>query len=104
MVSNLVGNALKYSDTDQGVQVELSPDQGQWVLRVHDNGPGIDPQQLPHIFNSYYRGQRDGTVRGSGLGLYLVQRIAHLHGARVQAHSTLGQGSVFSVHFPPAQD
>jgi signal transduction histidine kinase len=103
LVSNLVGNALKYSPTDQPVRITLSPEQGRWVLRVHDQGPGIDPQQLPHIFNSYYRGQRDGAVSGSGLGLYLVQRIAQLHGARVQAQSSLGQGSVFSVHFPAAK-
>jgi signal transduction histidine kinase len=103
LVSNLVGNALKYSPTDQPVRITLSPEQGRWVLCVHDQGPGIDPQQLPHIFNSYYRGQRDGAVSGSGLGLYLVQRIAQLHGARVQAQSSLGQGSVFSVHFPAAK-
>jgi signal transduction histidine kinase len=103
LVSNLVGNALKYSPADRPVRVSLSPEHGEWVLRVQDHGPGIDPEQLPHIFNSYYRGQRDGAVSGSGLGLYLVQRIAHLHGARVSAQSTLGQGSVFSVHFPPAR-
>ena len=103
LVSNLVGNALKYSPTDRPVQVTLSPERGEWVLRVRDQGPGIDPEQLPHIFNSYYRGQRDGSVSGSGLGLYLVQRIARLHGARVHAQSSLGQGSVFSVHFPAAK-
>lgn len=101
LVSNLVGNALKYSTADRPVRVTLNPERGEWVLRVHDHGPGIDPQQLPHIFNSYYRGQRDGAVSGSGLGLYLVQRIAQLHGGRVQAQSTLGLGSTFSVHFPP---
>jgi signal transduction histidine kinase len=100
LVSNLVGNALKYSAADRPVEVSLSTEHGEWVLRVKDQGPGIEPDQMPHIFNSYYRGQRDGAVSGSGLGLYLVQRIAQLHGARVQAQSTLGQGSVFTVHFP----
>lgn len=103
LVSNLVGNALKYCTGDRPVRVTLSPEDGEWVLRVQDHGAGIDPEQLPHIFTSYYRGQRDGAVSGSGLGLYLVQRIAQLHGARVHAQSTLGQGSIFSVHFPAAQ-
>lgn len=103
LVSNLVGNALKYSTADRPVRVTLNPERGEWVLRVRDHGPGIDPEQLPHIFNSYYRGQRDGAVSGSGLGLYLVQRIARLHGARVNAQSSFGQGSIFSVHFPAAQ-
>ena len=100
LMSNLVGNALKYSPSDQSVTIELSHEAEQYVLRVQDHGPGIDSAQLPHIFNSYYRGQRDGAISGSGLGLHLVKRIAELHGARVQVQSQVGHGSTFSVYFP----
>jgi signal transduction histidine kinase len=100
LMSNLVGNALKYSPSDQSVSIDFSHEAEQYVLRVQDHGPGIDSVQLPHIFNSYYRGQRDGAISGSGLGLHLVKRIAELHDARVQVQSQVGHGSTFSVYFP----
>jgi signal transduction histidine kinase len=80
--------------------IDFSHEAEQYVLRVQDHGPGIDSVQLPHIFNSYYRGQRDGAISGSGLGLHLVKRIAELHDARVQVQSQVGNGSTFSVYFP----
>jgi signal transduction histidine kinase len=100
LVSNLVGNALKYSPSDQSVTIDFNHEAEQYVLRVQDHGPGIESAQLPHIFNSYYRGQPDGAISGSGLGLHLVKRIAELHGARVQVQSQVGHGSTFSVYFP----
>ena len=102
LINNLVSNALKYSAKDQPIKVTLISEQHRGTLRVHDQGPGIDPESLPHIFNSYYRGQRDGNIRGSGLGLYLVKRIAELLDANVTVESTVGQGSVFSVQIPIA--
>ena len=100
LINNLVSNALKYSAQDQRVQVTLISAPHGCTLSIQDHGPGIAPELIPHIFNSYFRGQRDGNIRGSGLGLYLVKRIAELLDVRVTVESNIGQGSVFSLHFP----
>jgi len=100
LTNNLVSNALKYSPSNQPIKLILRPSQIGWSLSVQDRGPGIAAEQLPHIFNSYYRGQRDANIRGSGLGLYLAKRIAELHGAHLTVESTVGQGSEFSLHLP----
>ena len=74
------------------------------IIRVRDNGVGIDPSLLPRIFDLFTQAERslDRSQGGLGIGLALVQRLTELHGGTVEAHSTLGQGSEFLVRLPLA--
>ncbi|MGE3275005.1 MAG: sensor histidine kinase [Vicinamibacterales bacterium] len=102
-VSNLLDNAVKYSLGDPQVTVEVaapSPDT-VWV-RVKDRGVGIPRSQLKRIFNRFYRFRaRTTTVKGTGLGLFIVRSVARQHGGRVFAQSEgEGKGAVFTLELP----
>ena len=71
---------------------------------MEDDGPGIEPDALPHIFERFYQGDRSRNAGGAGLGLSLVQLIAKLHGGKVEAESTPGVGSRFTIILPLAQE
>jgi signal transduction histidine kinase len=75
-------------------------------ISVVDNGPGISPRDLPHIFEPFYRGADavSRQIHGSGLGLSLVQRIIQQHGGRITATSEAGQGSRFALYLPVAPE
>lgn len=101
--TNLIENALKYSDVDQPVSVEWSEnDLGEVILSVSDHGPGIGEQDLPHITERYFRGSHATAdqVSGSGLGLSIVEQAAQKHGAVLDIDSRVGEGSRFNVVFP----
>ena len=109
MVSNLIENAIKYTDgDDKRICIETGvTDDYAWV-RVSDNGPGIAPEHLPHLFDRFYRVDQararamddDSEVPGgSGLGLSIIQWIAQAHGGEVHVESTPGNGSSFEVRF-----
>jgi PAS domain S-box-containing protein len=100
ILANLLTNACKYSP--EGSEVTLRLDCGEEALRlaVTDQGIGIRPEDLPHVFESFRRGGNAGTRPGSGLGLAIVRRCAELHGGQVTAVSTLGSGSTFTVRLP----
>jgi signal transduction histidine kinase len=102
-IGNLLDNAVKYSASGVKVSVELatpSPDT-VWV-RVKDRGVGIPRRQLRRIFNRFYRFQARGfSVKGTGLGLYMVRSIARQHGGRVFAESEgEGRGATFTLELP----
>ncbi len=96
---NLVGNALKYSQGQ--VVVRAQPDGGALRVSVTDRGPGIAPDDLPHVFERYYRGQRH-EGEGLGLGLYIVRKLVEAHGGSIWADSNPGEGSTFSFTLPLA--
>ncbi|HLT22249.1 MAG TPA: ATP-binding protein [Bacteriovoracaceae bacterium] len=99
VISNLVENALKYSGENKKVWVR-SWDDSQWVyIEIKDNGPGIDPEELNHIFDKFYRVKNDSThvIKGSGLGLYLVKYFIELHNGVITATSELGEGTSFII-------
>jgi len=98
-VSNLVDNALKF--TPPGGRVEAGVSREAAVIRiwVADDGPGIDPTDLPHIFDRFYRG-RSGAARGSGLGLAIVKSVVQAHGGQTRVESAPGRGSRFELDLP----
>ena len=101
-VSNLIINALKYSDHDEAVSVELYDLADSVVLEVKDRGVGIEAADLPRLTERFYRVDRSRSQRigGTGLGLAIVKHVATSHEADLQIESKVGQGSKFSLVFP----
>ncbi len=99
VVSNLVENAIKYSGA--GTQIEIKTwDDEKWVyLKITDNGVGIPEHDLQHIFDKFYRVKNDKShsVKGSGLGLFLVKYFVELHDGEISAFSKIGEGTSFLV-------
>jgi len=104
IVSNLLGNALKFTPTDGRITVGVSAAAGEAILRVEDTGMGIAPDLLPRIFDLFVQGETElhRPRAGLGIGLTLVHRLVDLHGGRIEAASggLPGRGSVFTVRFP----
>ena len=99
-VTNLLDNAAKWSPPDGTITVRL--DDG--VLTVRDEGPGIAAEDLPHIFDRFYRSTEARTLPGSGLGLAIVRRAAERHGGTATAESQPDGGSVFTITVPRSGD
>jgi signal transduction histidine kinase len=98
VVANLVGNAVKYSPPGSLVAVTVTAAGGEVVLRVQDEGVGISPEDQRQLFEPFRRvGEAARTCPGSGLGLYVVQRIVEAHGGRVALRSAPGQGTTVEV-------
>ncbi len=102
VVVNLLNNAAKYTADGGRISVAVQQEGNEAVLRVRDTGVGIAPELLPHIFDLFTQAERslDRSQGGLGIGLCLVQRLVEMHGGRVEAFSTLGQGSEFVVRLP----
>jgi signal transduction histidine kinase/CheY-like chemotaxis protein len=102
VLNNLLGNALKYSPEGTRIGIQLTARGGEAVLQVRDEGEGIAPDLLPHVFDLFVQGERrlDRRAGGLGIGLTLVRRLVELHGGQVQAESAAGQGSCFTVRLP----
>jgi PAS domain S-box-containing protein len=106
MLDNLVGNAIKYTQNEGTVKVELSMQDNQIILRVEDNGPGIPQEEQNRVFEKFYRATNianDEDVQGSGLGLAIVKSIVDSHQGRVWVESTTGKGSTFFVILPTVE-
>lgn len=97
-VSNLVDNAAKWSPP--GAEVEITVGGGR--VTVRDRGPGVDPTDLPHVFDRFYRSPRARTMPGSGLGLAIVKQVADSHGGTITAATAAGGGALFVLRFPEA--
>lgn len=97
-VGNLLDNALKFTPCGGKVEVGVHQDSKGVKIWVADSGMGIAEDELPHIFERFYRSPR-ATQSGSGLGLAIVQRIVHAHGATMLVESAEGAGSCFTVSF-----
>lgn len=100
VLHQLLTNALKYSDTGQTIIVRTYTTQAAIVLSVEDNGCGIQPEDIPRIFDLFFTGQ-NGRLRGesTGLGLYMVKQILDYLGHSIQVESTVGAGSKFKIFF-----
>ena len=101
-VANLLDNAIKYSPEGGTVLVEAATQGSELVLSVSDEGPGIDEEHLPRLFERFYRVDkaRSRSLGGTGLGLAIVKHIALLHRGRVEVESELGRGSTFRICLP----
>lgn len=104
---NLITNAIKYSPTGSEIEVGISPrrDASNTIqevsIWVKDQGIGIGPKDLPHIFERFYRADtHDSSISGFGIGLYLTKELVQGHGGRIRVESTEGQGSTFIVVLP----
>jgi signal transduction histidine kinase len=98
VLTNLIDNALSFTPAGGSVRLELSPENGGVRLTVADTGAGIDPEDLPHVFERFYRADksRDRATGGAGLGLAIARQIVELHGGSLEAHSRPGEGARFS--------
>jgi PAS domain S-box-containing protein len=105
VVVNLLTNAAKYTDDGGRIALMLAEEGDEAVIRLRDSGVGIAPELLPRIFDLFTQAERslDRSQGGLGIGLSLVQRLVEMHRGRVEATSTLGQGSQFSVRLPVMQ-
>ena len=97
-LENLLDNAIKYSSSGTQVSVVVEMGEGQVCVEVRDQGTGIDPDDLPRVFDRFYRGRQN--VQGTGLGLALVKAAAEAHGGTVAVTSTPGRGSTFFLRLP----
>ena len=101
MLTNLIGNAIKYTQPGGEITIRAHSEGKQVVLQVSDNGPGIPPAEQPYIFNKFYRGSNvAGETIGTGLGLAIVKSIVENHQGRIWVDSILGQGSTFTIVLP----
>ncbi len=103
ILTNLLSNALKYSTPGSEVTVSLRRGDGTVITEVSDRGPGIPPEELPHLFQRYYRAPAArAQPEGLGLGLYITRMLVEAHGGRIWAASQVGVGSTFSFSLPLA--
>ncbi len=100
-VTNILANAIKYSPPKTTITVETKVIGHELQIIVTDEGRGISPEHVPHIFEKFYRvGQGNNEVPGTGLGLAFAREIAELHSGSISMESELGKGSVFTIHLP----
>ncbi|MFF9765466.1 ATP-binding protein [Streptomyces sp. NPDC014636] len=102
LFSNLLDNAAKFSPPGGQVEVAAlrSADGRRLEITVRDHGPGIDPADLPHVFDRFYRARTARALPGSGLGLAMARQIAHTHRAELTAHQAPGGGALFRIALP----
>lgn len=102
LLTNLVGNGLKFTPRGGDVLVGLTDTPEGAILQVRDSGPGIPPAELPHVFERFFRGTNVGEARasGSGLGLAIARSIVEMQDGQIEVASSVGEGATFTVHLP----
>jgi two-component system phosphate regulon sensor histidine kinase PhoR len=103
-IGNLIDNAIKYSEPQRAVSIEVSCPEHEVVIAVKDQGIGIAPEHVSRLFERFYRVDkaRSRKMGGTGLGLAIVKHIASTHGGRVTVESEPGKGSIFTIIIPAA--
>ena len=97
---NLVDNAIRYGREGGLVRIALSREGEEAVICVTDDGEGISPDALEHVFERFWRGDQARSTQGTGIGLAIVRAAALAHGGEAKAESTPGEGSSFYIRLP----
>ncbi len=102
MAANLIDNAIRYTPKGGRVEVLLYPHEGDIVFQVSDTGIGIPPEDLPHIFDEFFRSRnaKEFVHEGTGLGLSIVKSAVEAHGGEIEVFSEVGRGTTFTVTLP----
>ena len=100
VILNLMDNAIKYGKKNGHVKLKLRIDNGQVCCEVEDDGIGIRPEDMPRIWERFYRVEGSRSEEGSGLGLAMVEAMVKAHGGQIDAESAYGEGSRFTVRLP----
>jgi signal transduction histidine kinase len=100
VIANLLGNAIKYTPAGGCVRLTAEREGEALAVAVADDGPGVAPEELPHLSEPHYRGARSGTIDGSGLGLFIVRAVVEAHGGALRIASGLGRGTTVRVTLP----
>jgi signal transduction histidine kinase len=103
VLGNLIGNAKKYCRPGDVIFARAALVGGEARFSVADTGPGISPDEVPHLFQPYWAAKRQGEKKGTGLGLYICKGIIEAHGGRIWVESKLGEGATFSFTLPLAR-
>jgi signal transduction histidine kinase len=100
-LANLLDNAIKYSPSGTRVEIRLFQEEETVVFEVEDQGPGIPAEEIPHIFEPFYRVSREAKISpGTGLGLAIVKNVVEAHGGSINVESIIEQGTKFYLRFP----
>ncbi|MEA3186409.1 MAG: hypothetical protein QOD99_239, partial [Chthoniobacter sp.] len=99
-IGNLLDNALKYTPNGGAVGLETQQTNGEVIIGIRDSGLGIAQEEIPHVWERLYRGDKSRSQHGLGLGLSLVKAIAQAHAGRCEVESAPGAGSLFRLHLP----
>src|SRR5207247_956460 len=100
VVTNLLGNAIKYTATGGRITVSTAREDGRVAVAFRDTGRGIPADEIPHLFEKYRRVRETKRTEGTGLGLFIAKTIVEAHGGDVRVESTPGAGSTFTVLLP----
>lgn len=104
VLSNLIENSIQYSEQGDSVRIQLSQSDSSVKICVKDTGPGISEEDLPHIFDRFYRAEKSRSKQsgGTGLGLAIAKKIMELHDQEMSVQSQDSSGALFSFHLPAA--
>jgi two-component system sensor histidine kinase BaeS len=107
VLSNLMGNALRHTPAGGSVSLRATATPGEVRITVRDTGEGISPEDLPFVFDRFWRGDKSrqrqsGT--GSGLGLAIARQFVQAHGGTISVESQLGSGTIFTIDLPQKQE
>jgi two-component system, NarL family, sensor kinase len=98
--SNLLTNAINHSPRGAKIEIVLGSQSGKQIVKILDTGAGIQPNEMPHLFERFYQGEGDRQASGSGLGLYLARQIVEAHAGSIWAENRSPQGAVFGFRLP----
>lgn len=101
VMQNLIDNAMKFCDEGDTINIEIDPKNPDWVeVRIADSGQGISQEDLPNVFQRYYKGRNEDASSSTGLGLAIVKKIIDLHNSRINVFSQYGKGTTFVFDLP----